>query len=408
MADKDTIQDPSRAVPLASEAHPQLTAAIAQILNNVISLPQRAMESSEQLRTQGQYNPAPVLEALSYVMGSSMPFAQKAALGALGGKGIKAYHGSPYDFEKFDLSKIGAGEGAQAYGHGLYFAGNPAVAQDYRKTLANKFTEINRGQIANEAAGDLGENNKYLPYAVLKQLEAGTPIDNVWSNLAKDPLTRGRTPEERNAAIDWVKKNYPDHVATAGKMYEVNINADPEHFLDWDRPLSEQHPKVQSAIAGLNISDKLGGGILGTPNHMMAPGQEIYQSLAHANQAAASSPGVVKPIIASKQDVTEQLRQAGIPGIKYLDQGSREPSQFRIQSDLQRGGSEGVYEVVGPGNISYGKFADYEKAKDFLNQKENEGKTHNYVVFDDKMIDIIKKYGIGALIAGLGSQVQKK
>ena len=102
------------------------------------------------------------------------------------------------------------------------------------------------------------------------------------------------------------------------------------------------------------------------------------------------------------------MRDAGIKGIKYLDQGSREPSQFRIQSDLQRGGSEGVYEVVGPGNISYGKFADYEKAKDFLNQKENEGKTHNYVVFDDKMIDIIKKYGIGALIAGLGSQVQKK
>ena len=41
---------------------------------------------------------------------------------------IRAYHGSPYDFERFDLSKIGTGEGAQAYGHGLYFAENPAVA----------------------------------------------------------------------------------------------------------------------------------------------------------------------------------------------------------------------------------------------------------------------------------------
>src|SRR5215475_8436607 len=28
--------------------------------------------------------------------------------------GIRAYHGSPYDFERFDLSKIGTGEGAQA------------------------------------------------------------------------------------------------------------------------------------------------------------------------------------------------------------------------------------------------------------------------------------------------------
>ena len=28
-------------------------------------------------------------------------------------------------------------------------------------------------------------------------------------------------------------------------MYQVNIGADPEHFLDWDKPLSEQHPVVQ-------------------------------------------------------------------------------------------------------------------------------------------------------------------
>src|SRR6478752_1118967 len=42
--------------------------------------------------------------------------------------GIKAYHSSPHDFDKFDLKKIGTGEGAQVYGHGLYFAENPAVS----------------------------------------------------------------------------------------------------------------------------------------------------------------------------------------------------------------------------------------------------------------------------------------
>jgi len=34
--------------------------------------------------------------------------------------GIRAYHSSPYDFERFDASKIGTGEGAQVYGHGIY------------------------------------------------------------------------------------------------------------------------------------------------------------------------------------------------------------------------------------------------------------------------------------------------
>ena len=42
--------------------------------------------------------------------------------------GIKAYHCWPHDFDKFDLTKIGTGEGAQVYGHGLYFAENPAVS----------------------------------------------------------------------------------------------------------------------------------------------------------------------------------------------------------------------------------------------------------------------------------------
>ena len=44
-------------------------------------------------------------------------------------KGIRAFHGSPHDFDKFDVSKIGTGEGAQAYGHGLYFAENEGVAK---------------------------------------------------------------------------------------------------------------------------------------------------------------------------------------------------------------------------------------------------------------------------------------
>ena len=44
--------------------------------------------------------------------------------------GIVAYHGSPHSFDQFDTSKIGTGEGAQAYGHGLYFAGNEGVAQE--------------------------------------------------------------------------------------------------------------------------------------------------------------------------------------------------------------------------------------------------------------------------------------
>jgi hypothetical protein len=46
------------------------------------------------------------------------------------------YHGSPHKFNKFDMSKIGTGEGAQAYGHGLYFAESPEVAKNYAEMFA--------------------------------------------------------------------------------------------------------------------------------------------------------------------------------------------------------------------------------------------------------------------------------
>ena len=48
-----------------------------------------------------------------------------------------AYHGSPHKFKKFDASKIGTGEGAQSYGHGLYFAENPKVAKSYAEALGD-------------------------------------------------------------------------------------------------------------------------------------------------------------------------------------------------------------------------------------------------------------------------------
>ena len=51
--------------------------------------------------------------------------------GKVGGptpSGIHVYHSSPHDFDKFDLAKIGTGEGAQMYGHGIYAAENPAVS----------------------------------------------------------------------------------------------------------------------------------------------------------------------------------------------------------------------------------------------------------------------------------------
>jgi GGDEF domain-containing protein len=57
-----------------------------------------------------------------------------------------AYHGSPHKFDRFTLEHMGTGEGMQAFGWGLYFAGEKEVAEYYRKALAPGFGET-KGQL---------------------------------------------------------------------------------------------------------------------------------------------------------------------------------------------------------------------------------------------------------------------
>lgn len=49
-----------------------------------------------------------------------------------------AWHGSPYNFDSFDLGAVGNGSGANMHGWGLYFAGNKKEIKAYRKLLGKK------------------------------------------------------------------------------------------------------------------------------------------------------------------------------------------------------------------------------------------------------------------------------
>jgi hypothetical protein len=51
---------------------------------------------------------------------------------------VDAWHGSPYQFDKFSLEKIGTGEGAQAFGWGLYFSDLEGVGRGYAESLSDR------------------------------------------------------------------------------------------------------------------------------------------------------------------------------------------------------------------------------------------------------------------------------
>jgi hypothetical protein len=87
---------------------------------------------------------------------------------------------------------------------------------------------------------------------------------------------------------------------------------------------------------------------------------------------------------------TEQMAKAGIPGIKYLDQGSRAGDRTRWVAQHPQGGIN--------------DFANEQEARAFVAKNpeyslQPPNQTRNYVVFDDNAIDILRKYGMAGLIA---------
>lgn len=249
-------------------------------------------------------------------------------------KPIRAYHGSPHDFDKFDMSKIGSGEGGQAYGHGLYFAENEGVARSYRDALSDwSPARVDAAQLATHRPDDLAalvnQVMQEFPSASAPQI-AGVVSDRY---LGRVPENLAQVIREAKAAL-----------RPTGRMYEVNIHADPERFLDWDKPLSGQPKEVRAALGGI-YDDAITGADIARLS--AADARDV--AIMRGDNAGTTLPE-------SQRRASDGLRQLGIPGIKYLDQGSR---------------------AAGDGS-------------------------RNYVVFDDKLIEILRKYGIMAPMAGAG------
>ncbi|MFT6550457.1 MAG: hypothetical protein ACJA1I_000485 [Zhongshania marina] len=88
------------------------------------------------------------------------------------------YHGTGHDFDNFSLDAIGSGEGAQAYGWGLYFAGKRAVAEYYRDYQTDG--DSSKGNLYQ---ADIPEDNELLDWD--KPLsEQSAKIKSAFSNAA--------------------------------------------------------------------------------------------------------------------------------------------------------------------------------------------------------------------------------
>jgi hypothetical protein len=254
-----------------------------------------------------------------------------------------------YPAGRFDLSKIGTGEGAQVFGHGLYFAENKAVADQYRDALSLGQVRIDgkaetdlelaslaeaklKGLLAEREirAREWADEARAALNAPPAKVDKDSPLAAIMEHLPEDRQRDLKDAEEYLAKIERVKAA---DVESGGSVYEVEIDAEPHQLLDLDEKVGKQ--PVAGAIADLLLKLEPRFTREQIENMLRVQyGKHVYGEIAfHLND---------EPNRASKA-----LRDAGIPGLRYLDEGSR-------------AGGEG---------------------------------TRNIVIFDDSLIKITKKNG---------------
>jgi hypothetical protein len=270
---------------------------------------------------------------------------------------ISAFHGTPHKVDEFSTEQIGTGEGAQAYGYGLYFAQSEDVAQRYRDDLTDTGFAKRR---LKKAGGDINVALTEARERASKYREGGA---DAYASAIEEDI---RFLEKYKKSGEWA----------SGSLYTVELNVEQDELLDWDKPMSEQPKVVQENLREMvedyskdfpRTADEINGG-------------EIYSEFVDRMNIQEGQEG-----IASKS-----LYDIGIKGIRYLDGASRNATWKLSSPDTVVAGDWMVKDSSKP--LSDGvHFNNEAEAQAFLEEK-NQG-TFNYVIFNDADITITEENG---------------
>ena len=282
---------------------------------------------------------------------------------------MKGYHGTPHDFDRFDMSKIGTGEGAQAYGYGMYFGEKEGIGKHYRdKLVAMRQSKVNRALKASNGDLNLAIKNTKKEIDRLKNLTNHGDERKRISFLAM----------EEDALKD-LQTIASEGELNLGKMYEVEIDASPDEFINFDARLDEQSDLVKSVLGG---------------------GEEVAGArLKRAYDNEMFGGDLIKQDRATPAEVSKGLLDRGIKGIRYLDASSRGMG-YKVNLDID-GKPYNTEPIEARSRREAEQIAKEYQEKGFNTNIEAVG-TRNLVVFDDSIIEIVKKYGIAGAAALLG------
>ena len=353
------------------------------------------------------------------------------------------YHGSPHQFDKFDLSKMGTGEGAQAYGWGAYIAGKKEVGQFYRDKLSESnlptvkkdgrelsyeetiMAYFEPGNIV-RGYGGFDKVIKFLPSTskqgwAVKVIHVGSKGGEWVPVKGERERIHATTPSASEMKLLFLEEAHKlagYTVEKPGRLYKVEIPEDSE-YLDWDKPLSEQSEKIQKSVASIAKELGLGGAnfsvekrgrdfvVVGTNGEYRRfqskekadreakrlalahepTGELIYRALV---SSMGSVPATEERPVMNEERASMRLSALGIPGIRYADEQSR---GFHV--DLFANEADKASGTVYASN----NFVSKEAAEQYVKEKKKEGflstlgprgDTSNYVIFDANLINIME------------------
>ena len=224
-----------------------------------------------------------------------------------------AWHGSPHDFDEFDLGAIGTGEGNQAHGWGLYFAKNREVAQAYKDVLGIDSVEI----ISGDTKYRLNDDIEWYDNKTKSIIDAENPLSMALTTLSEE----GESTKAIKNLTDFInskKDNKSDYVVAQVKraeqaiqilkdnhfdthqwntMFEVDIPEN-EYLLNEQKNIEKQSPIVKKAIS--QISNELNSSALNNSN---LSGKEFYRLLSKE--------------LGGDKLASQKLSDFGVKGITY-------------------------------------------------------------------------------------------
>lgn len=285
---------------------------------------------------------------------------------------VRALHASPYSFRKFSTDFMGKGEGAQAYGWGLYFAENPEVNRDYMNQFAQdnatwKFGDVETSdmEVMHQALAD-----RLLPKDALPEVMEDAS-DMIWTVLGD--LSDARGDEEK---IETIKKELREdiqHSMEYGMTYHqtleemVQLHGVYRSLIDLLDEIEVRPGMPFNYRVELNVDDSELMGWDYVDETVLAllkdsPVEEVRYALERAERRADDCGENV-----NGKDVYQELFDAFWDG----GDGTRQEAQKAASVSLLSSDIKG---------IRYADGLSRSKAKD--------EQTYNYVIFNEKYIKI--------------------